>query len=76
MKLKPLITLVVLSMLGLMTSAVSFAHSKAQLDASAANALTHFYALNPANRKLVDRAAPAVRAMNCTGLAYASAPRD
>jgi lipid-binding SYLF domain-containing protein len=57
MKLKPLITLVALSLLGLMTSAVSFAHSKAQLDAGAAKALTHFYALNPANRQLVDRAA-------------------
>jgi lipid-binding SYLF domain-containing protein len=57
MKLKPLITLVGLSMLGLMTSAASFAHSKAQLDAGAAKALKHFFALNPANRRLVDSAA-------------------
>jgi hypothetical protein len=57
MKSKPLSTLIALSVLGLMTSAASFAHSKAHLDAGAGNALTHFYALNPANRKLVDRAA-------------------
>jgi lipid-binding SYLF domain-containing protein len=57
MKMKPLVALIALSALGLMTSAASFAHTKAHLDAAASKALTHFYALNPANRKLVDRAA-------------------
>ena len=46
-----------LTILGLVASAGSFAHSKAELDASAAKTLKHFYALNPANQKLVDKAA-------------------
>jgi lipid-binding SYLF domain-containing protein len=45
-----------LTILSLVASARSFAHSKAELDASAAKTLKHFYALNPKNRKLVDRA--------------------
>jgi lipid-binding SYLF domain-containing protein len=57
MRLKPLVASIGLTMLGLISSAGAFAHSKAQLDAGAAKALNHFYALNPANRKLVGRAA-------------------
>ncbi len=57
MKLKPWLPRLPCRCWALMSSAVSFAHSKAHLDAGATKALTHFYALNPANRKLVDRAA-------------------
>jgi lipid-binding SYLF domain-containing protein len=57
MKLKPLAAAIGLTILGLIASAGSFAHTKAQLDARAATTLKHFYALNPANRKLADRAA-------------------
>ncbi|MDB6010193.1 MAG: hypothetical protein JWL65_2443 [Gammaproteobacteria bacterium] len=57
MKLKALVASIGLTILGLVASAESLAHSKAALDASAAKTLKHFYALNPANRKLVDGAA-------------------
>jgi lipid-binding SYLF domain-containing protein len=57
MKLQPLAAAIGLGMLGLFVSATSFAHSKAELDAGAAKALKHFYALNPANRTLADKAA-------------------
>jgi lipid-binding SYLF domain-containing protein len=46
-----------LAILALVASAASFAHSKAQLDASADRALHHFFALNPANRDLAKKAA-------------------
>jgi lipid-binding SYLF domain-containing protein len=57
MKLKPLAASIGLTILGLVASAGSFAHSRAELDASAAKTLKHFYALNSANQKLVERAA-------------------
>ena len=57
MKLKALAASIGLSILGLVASSGTFAHSKAELDASAATTLKQFYALNPANRKLVDKAA-------------------
>ena len=57
MKLKPLAASIALTILGLVASSGSFAYSKAELDASAAKAVKHFYALNPANRKLLDKAA-------------------
>ncbi len=57
MKLAPLIASIAVMMLGLIASSGALAHSKAQLDAGAAKTLHHFYALNPANRKLVGRAA-------------------
>ena len=57
MKLNALAASIGLSILGLVASSGSFAHSKAELDASAATTLKHFYALNPANRKLVGKAA-------------------
>ncbi len=56
MKLKALAASIGLLILGLVASAGSFAHSKAELDASAAKTLKHFYKLNPANRGLVDGA--------------------
>ena len=55
MKLKPLVAAIGLTML--VASAASFAHSKAELNAGAAKALKHFYALNPANKTLADKAA-------------------
>jgi lipid-binding SYLF domain-containing protein len=57
MTLKPLAASIALTILGLVASSGSFAHSKAELDVGAAKALKHFYALNPANRKLFDKAA-------------------
>src|ERR1700756_4569292 len=57
MKLKALTASIGLAILCLVASAGSFGHSKAELDASAAKTLKHFYALNPENRKLLDRAA-------------------
>jgi lipid-binding SYLF domain-containing protein len=57
MKLKALAASLGLTILGLVASAGSFAHSKAELDTSAARTLKHFYALNSANQKLVGRAA-------------------
>ena len=57
MKLKALAATIGLTILGLVASVGSFADSKAELDTSAAKTLKHFYALNPANRKLVYRAA-------------------
>ena len=56
MKLKVLAASIGLTILGLVASAGSFGHSKAELDARAAKTLNHFYALNPENQKLVDRA--------------------
>lgn len=55
MKLKPWVAAIGLTML--FASAASFAHSKAELNAGAAKALKHFYALNPANKTLADKAA-------------------
>jgi lipid-binding SYLF domain-containing protein len=57
MNLKPLAASVGLTLLGLIASGGSFADSKAELDTSSAQALTHFYSLNPANQKLADKAA-------------------
>lgn len=57
MKLKPLAASITLTILSLVASSGSFASSKAELDASAAKAVKHFYALNVANRKLLDKAA-------------------
>jgi len=57
MKLTPLAASLGLAILGLVASAGLFAQSKAELDASAAKTLQHFYALNPENQKLVNRAA-------------------
>jgi lipid-binding SYLF domain-containing protein len=57
MKLTALAAATGLAILALVASAASSAHSKAQLDASADRALHHFFALNPANRQLANKAA-------------------
>jgi lipid-binding SYLF domain-containing protein len=57
MKLNAIMAVIGLSILGLVASAGAFSHSKAELDASSDRALKHFYALNPANRALAERAA-------------------
>ncbi len=57
MKMKPLAAALALTVFGFVASSGAFAHSKAQLNTSATAALKHFYALNPANRKLADKAA-------------------
>jgi lipid-binding SYLF domain-containing protein len=46
-----------LALLALLTSAASFAESKAVIDAHASEALTQFHKLNPANQPLEQRAA-------------------
>jgi lipid-binding SYLF domain-containing protein len=57
MKLKPLAAAIGLTILGLITSDVSFGDTKAELDTNSAQTLKHFYTLNPANRELAHRAA-------------------
>jgi lipid-binding SYLF domain-containing protein len=57
MKLKTLAATTGLVILALVASAASFASSKAELDASADTALQHFFALNPANKPLAQKAA-------------------
>jgi lipid-binding SYLF domain-containing protein len=57
MKLKTFTAATGLMILALVASAAAFAHTKAHLDASADRALEMFYALNPANKHLVDKAA-------------------
>jgi lipid-binding SYLF domain-containing protein len=57
MKLQPLAASIGLILLSLVASTAAFAHSKAELDASAGKALKHFYALNSANRELASKAA-------------------
>jgi lipid-binding SYLF domain-containing protein len=46
-----------LTLFALIASAPSFAGTKAEIDASANRALTRFYALNPQNKQLADKAA-------------------
>ena len=56
MKLQALIAVVGLVVLGVVGSAPSFARTKAEIDASADRALTHFYALNPKHKELAGKA--------------------
>jgi lipid-binding SYLF domain-containing protein len=56
-KLNAIMAAVCLTILGLIASTGAFSHSKAQLDASSDRVLKHFYALNPANVSLAQRAA-------------------
>src|ERR1700683_5227820 len=56
MKLKPL-AVTGLAIVALVAGVASYAHTKAQLDASADRALHHFFDLNPANRDLAKKAA-------------------
>jgi lipid-binding SYLF domain-containing protein len=57
MKLNAMMAAIGLTILGFVASAGAFSHTKAELDASSERALRHFYALNPANRPLAERAA-------------------
>ena len=57
MKLKAMAASIGLTILGLIASAGSRGRRKLELDASAAKTLKHSYALNLADRKLVDGAA-------------------
>ena len=57
MKLNALAVATGIAILALVASTSSFAHSKAELDASADRALHRFFALNPANRDLAKKAA-------------------
>lgn len=56
MTLKALAATTGLVILALVASAASFAHSKAELDASADRTLQRFFALNPANGPLAEKA--------------------
>jgi lipid-binding SYLF domain-containing protein len=57
MKWKQLLAASGLMLLGLVGSAVSFADSKAEIDANVSKALKQFYALNPKNKELAGKAA-------------------
>lgn len=57
MKIKSLTAAAGLSLFSLFVSPAAFAHTKAQIDASADSALKHFYTLTPANKELADKAA-------------------
>jgi lipid-binding SYLF domain-containing protein len=57
MKIRSLTAAAGLSLFCLVLSPAVFAHTKAEIDASADKALKHFYALTPANRQLADKAA-------------------
>ena len=57
MQIKSLTAAASLAILGLFASAASFGHTKAEIDRSADRALKQFYALNPANRELLGKAA-------------------
>jgi lipid-binding SYLF domain-containing protein len=57
MSIKSITTVASLALLGLFTSGATFAATKVEVSRSADRALTHFYALNPANRALVGKAA-------------------
>jgi lipid-binding SYLF domain-containing protein len=57
MKLNALAAATGVAILALLASTTSFAHSKAELDASADRAVHRFFELNPANRDLAKKAA-------------------
>jgi lipid-binding SYLF domain-containing protein len=57
MKLTALAATTGLALLALVASAASFANTKVELDASADRALHHFFAMNPANKQLAQKAA-------------------
>ncbi len=46
-----------LALFGALMGPAAFAHTKAEIDASADGALRHFYAMSPANKQLADKAA-------------------
>jgi lipid-binding SYLF domain-containing protein len=57
MKLKAIVAVTGLAILGLLASTASYARTKAEIDASADRAVKHFFALNPANQGLAGKAA-------------------
>jgi lipid-binding SYLF domain-containing protein len=57
MKRQALTAVAGLLVLGIFGSAACYANSKAELNASAAAAITHFYTLSPMNKQLADKAA-------------------
>jgi len=57
MKLNTMMAAFGLTILGLVASAGALSRTRAQLDASSDTTLRHFYALNPANHALAERAA-------------------
>lgn len=57
MKLTALKAATGLTILTVIASGAIFAHTKSEIDASAAKALSHFYALSPADKALGDKAA-------------------
>jgi lipid-binding SYLF domain-containing protein len=57
MQMKSLMAVAALSVAGLLAAVPTWAHTKAEIDRSAGRALKQFYALNPANRDLVGKAA-------------------
>jgi lipid-binding SYLF domain-containing protein len=56
MKLKAMIAVTGLTLLALIASVPAFARSKVEIDASANKAIARFYALNPKNKELADKA--------------------
>jgi lipid-binding SYLF domain-containing protein len=57
MHMKSLMAAAALAIAGLLASAATLAHTKAEIDQSADGALKHFYTLNPSHRDLVGKAA-------------------
>ena len=57
MHMKSLTAAAALAIVGLLASAATLAHTKAEIDRSADRALKHFYMLNPSHRELVGKAA-------------------
>jgi lipid-binding SYLF domain-containing protein len=57
MSLRTLLAVTGLTTLGLLSSDPSFARTKAEIDASANRAVARFYALNPQDKELADKAA-------------------
>lgn len=57
MKVRDLLAIAGVMMIGFTMSSASLARSKAEIDVSASAALTKFYALNPMNKDLADKAA-------------------
>jgi lipid-binding SYLF domain-containing protein len=57
MKLNAMMAVTGLTLCALIASAPSFARTKAEIDASADKAIARFYAINPKNKELADKAA-------------------
>jgi lipid-binding SYLF domain-containing protein len=57
MKLRVMTSSAGLAILGVLAAGTAFASTRAELNASAATSLSSFYALNPANQRLADKAA-------------------